>query len=116
MLSNEVYTGALVWGQRARDKGEVVRVENAFPAIVTPQEFRSVEKMVAARAPKHMHPRRASSPYLLSGLVTCETCGKSMTASEAKGGQYTYYVCQTLLKRGSGTCETPRLNSKWFEG
>ena len=39
-----------------------------------------------------------------------------MTASEAKGGQYTYYVCQTLLKRGSGTCETPRLNSKWFEG
>ena len=116
LLFNEVYTGALVWGQRARDKGEVVRVENAFPAIVTPQEFRSVTKMVAARAPKHMHPRRASSPYLLSGLVTCETCGKSMTASEAKGGRYTYYVCQTLLKRGSGTCETPRLNSKWFEG
>ena len=115
LLSNEVYTGALVWGQRARDKGEVVRVENAFPAIVTPQEFPRVEKMVATRAPKHMHPRRASSPYLLSGLVTCETCGKSMTASEAKGGQYTYYVCQTLLKRGSGTCETPRLNSKWFE-
>ena len=116
LLSNEVYTGTLVWGQTARDKGEVVRVENAFPAIVTPREFRHVGKMVAARAPKHMHPRRASSPYLLSGLVTCETCGKAMTASEAKGGQYTYYVCQTLLKRGSGTCETPRLNSKWFEG
>ena len=64
-------------------------------------------------------PRRASipaaSPYLLSGLVKCETCGKALTAHEAKGGQYTYYVCHSLLKKGRGTCETPRLNSRRFE-
>ena len=28
--------------------------------------------------------RRASSPYLLSGLLKCETCGKALTAAEAK--------------------------------
>ena len=38
-----------------------------------------------------------------------------MTAAEAKSGKYTYYVCHSLLKRGSGTCETPRLNAKSFE-
>ena len=38
-----------------------------------------------------------------------------MTAAEAKGGKYTYYVCHSLLKRGSGACETPRLNAKSFE-
>ena len=38
-----------------------------------------------------------------------------MTASEAKSGRYTYYVCHSLLKRGSGTCKTPKLNAKSFE-
>ena len=60
-------------------------------------------------------PRRSASPYLLSGLLRCETCGKAMTAAEAKSGKYTYYVCHSLLKRGSGTCKTPRLNAKSFE-
>ncbi len=114
-LSNEVYTGTLVWGLTARDKGDVIRLEDAFPAIVEKQEFRRVRRLLETRAPKWMHPRRTSSPYLLSGLLKCATCGSLMTASEAKGGRYTYYVCQTLLKKGSGTCETPRLNSQWFE-
>ena len=65
--------------------------------------------------PKKVNPRRASSPYLLSGLLKCETCGKALTAAEAKSGKYTYYVCHSLLKRGSGTCKTPRLNAKTFK-
>ena len=62
-----------------------------------------------------MHPRQASSPYLLSGLVRCELCHKSLTAAEAKGGKHSYYVCQSILNGGSGSCETPRLNSERFE-
>ena len=38
-----------------------------------------------------------------------------MTAAKAKSGRYTYYICHSLLKRGKGTCETPRLNAKSFE-
>ena len=52
---------------------------------------------------------------MLSGLAKCETCGKALTAAEAKSGKYTYYVCQSLLKQGSGTCDTPRLNARNFE-
>ena len=57
----------------------------------------------------------SGSPYLLSGLVKCRRCRRALTAAEAKSGKYSYYVCQSLLKRGSGTCETPRLNAKRFE-
>ena len=71
--------------------------------------------MLGSRAPKKVNPRRASSPYLLSGIAKCETCGKAMTAAEAKSGKYTYYICHSLLKRGKGTCKTPRLNAKSFE-
>ena len=91
-------------------------MEKAFPALVSKRKFRQVAKLLRSRAPESVHPRRASSPYLLSGLVKCETCGKALTAAEAKSGKYTYYVCHSLLKKGKGTCETPRLNSKNFEG
>ena len=92
-----------------------MRVEDAHPAIVSKREFQRVNKLLGSRAPKKVHPRRSASPYLLSGLLRCETCGKAMTAAEAKSGKYTYYVCHSLLKRGSGTCKTPRLNAKSFE-
>ena len=116
ILNNETYTGAVVWGVTSKDGTPPVRVEDAHPAIVSKSEFRRVRKLLGSRAPKSVHPRRASSPYLLSGLVRCETCGKALIASEAKSGRYTYYVCHSLLKKGRGTCDTPRLNSKRFEG
>ena len=115
MLDNEAYTGAVIWGTNAKDGQPPVRVEDAHPAIVSKREFRRVKRLLASRAPKKMNPRRASSPYLLSGLLKCETCGKAMTAAEAKSGRYTYYVCQSVLKRGSGACKTPRLNAKNLE-
>ena len=116
MLGNEAYTGALVWGAGAKDNAPPVRVQKAFPALVSKRKFRQVAGLLRSRAPKSVHSRRASSPYLLSGLVTCETCGKALTAAEAKSGRYTYYVCHSLLKKGRGTCATPRLNAERFEG
>ena len=115
ILSNEAYTGTVVWGAKAKDGASPVRVEKAFPALVSKRKFRQVAALLRSRAPKSVHPRRASSPYLLSGLVRCQTCGRAMTAAEAKSGKYTYYVCQSLMKRGSGACDAPRLNAKSFE-
>ena len=115
ILTNETYTGTLVWGSRAKDNVPPVRVEDAFPAIVSHQDFHRVAAILGSKAPSKVHPRRAASPYLLSGIVKCETCGKALTAHEAKSGQFTYYVCHSLLKQGQGACDTPRLNSKRFE-
>ncbi len=115
MLANEAYTGTLVWGATAKDGLGAVRVENAFPAIVSREEFQQVGQMLQAKAPAQVHPRRASSPYLLSGLAKCQRCRRALTAAEAKSGRYTYYVCQSLIKRGRGSCDTPRLNAKHFE-
>ena len=115
MLSHEAYTGTVVWGANAKDGAPPVRVEDAHPAIVSKRDFQKARRLLGSRAPKKVNPRRASSPYLLSGIAKCETCGKAMTAAEAKSGKYTYYICHSLLKRGKGTCKTPRLNAKNFE-
>ena len=91
-----------------------MRVEDAHPAIVSKRTSRGPGGC-SGPAPREGEPPRASSPYLLSGIAKCETCGKAMTAAEAKSGKYTYYICHSLLKRGKGTCKTPRLNAKNFE-
>ena len=115
ILNNEAYTGTLVWGSAAKDGAPPVRVENAFPSIVSKRRFRQARALLDSRSPSKIHPRRAASPYLLSGLLKCETCGKTMTAAEAKSGKYTYYVCRSMLKRSEGTCDTPRLNARTFD-
>ena len=115
MLSHEAYIGTVVWGANAKDGAPPVRVEDAHPAIVSKRDFQKARRLLGSRAPKKVNPRRASSPYLLSGIAKCETCGKAMTAAEAKSGKYTYYICHSLLKRGKGTCKTPRFNPKSFE-
>ena len=115
ILTNEAYAGTVVWGANARDGQPPVRVEDAHPGIVSRREFRRIAGMMQSRAPQKVNPRRASSPYLLSGLAKCETCGKAMIAAEAKSGKYSYYICHSLHKRGKGTCNTPRLNARKFE-
>ena len=115
ILINETYTGTLVWGVNAKDGADPVRVDDAFPAIVSKAQFTRVAKLMRSRAPKIVNPRRVASPFLLSGLVKCKTCKRALTGQYAKSGKFPYYVCQTLMKRGSGSCDTPRLNARRFE-
>ena len=115
ILINESYTGTLVWGVKAKDNAEPVRVEKAFPAIVTKAQFSRVNKLMHSRAPKQSHPRRVGSTYLLSGLVKCKACNRALSGQDAKSGQFAYYVCQSIMKRGKDACDTPRLNARRFE-
>ena len=115
ILVNETYTGTLVWGLTDKTGAPPVRVADAFPAIITKQEIERVSESWQSRAPERVHPRQAASRYLLSGLVRCKLCKRALTAAEAKGGKYSYYVCQSILNGGSKACEAPRLNAGRFE-
>ena len=115
ILNNEVYTGTLVWGAAARDDAEPVRVERAFSPIVSKAQFRRVNARMRSRAPRVTHPRRVASSYMFSGLVKCYRCEMLLSGQDAKSGRFHYYVCQSLIKRGSGGCDTPRLNARRFE-
>ena len=115
ILTNEAYTGTMVWGRSNARGLPPVRAENAWPAIISRENFDQAQKMMQERAPAIIHPRRASSRYLLSGLTKCGHCGKALVGQDAKGGQFTYYVCGTLLKKGPRSCSAHYLNSQKFE-
>ena len=115
LLKNEVYTGTLVWGTKAKDEAEPVRVEDAFPAVVSRSQYQLVNELLRSRPSKPARPRRTATSYLLRGLVKCYRCTTAFTGHGAKSGRFNYYVCQSLIKRGSGSCDSPRLNARRFE-
>jgi site-specific DNA recombinase len=115
ILTNEVYTGTLVWGRDSARDLPPVRVENAWPAIVNKDVYTQVQILLKDRAPVSLHPKRVASRYLLSGIARCGYCGKALVGQDAKSGRFTYYVCGTLLKRGAGSCPARYLNSEHFE-
>ena len=115
ILRNEVYTGTLVWGANAREGAEPVRINKAFPAIIPRSKFRRVNALMRSRAPKITHPRRVRSTYLLSGIVKCGNCEGAFSGQDAKSGRFSYYVCQSKMKRGRDACKAPRLNARRFE-
>jgi site-specific DNA recombinase len=105
----------LIWGRTSSRNTEPVVVENAWPAIIDRETFSSVQSKLKGRAPAQLNPRRLASRYLLSGLARCGHCGKALVGQEAKGGKFSYYVCNTLLKKGAGSCGARYLNSSKFE-
>lgn len=106
LLRNEKYTGAFIYNRMAKAKNgkrnrhayksesEVIRVENAFPAIISKEEYRKVLKLMEQNKRKGAK-NAAVHDYLLSGKVYCGHCGKSMYGETRyrKEYSYSYYSC-----------------------
>ena len=103
LLTNEAYTGTAVWGRTSKGQKseDPVRVEGAWPALVSREMFDNVQRAMRDRAPTVRRPGRVGSKFLLSGLLKCGVCGKPYTGQGAKSGQFSYYICGTLYKEGS---------------
>ena len=117
VLRNEAYTGTAVWGKTSKEQeaADPVRVEGAWPALVSRELFEDVQQAMSERAPKVQRPGRVGSQYLLSGLLKCGVCGRPYSAQGAKSGQFAYYICGTLFREGAGTCSARYLNAPKLE-
>ena len=117
LLTNEAYTGAAIWGRTSKVEKtqEPVRVEGAWPALVSRELFDAVQEAMRERAPKVQRPARVGSKFLLSGLLKCGVCGRPYRAQGAKSGQFAYYICGTLFTEGAGTCSARYLNAPRLE-
>ena len=95
VLRNEAYTGTAVWGKasKGQEAADPVRVEGAWPALVSRELFEDV----------------------LSGLLKCGVCDRPYSAQGAKSGQFAYYICGTLFREGAGTCSARYLNAPRLE-
>ena len=113
VLRNEAYTGAAVWGRTSKGEKaqDPVRVEGAWPALISRELFDEVQQSMRERAPKVQRPARVGSRFLLK----CGVCGRPYRAQGAKSGQFAYYICGTLFTEGAGTCTARYLNAPRVE-
>ena len=116
-LTNEAYTGTAAWGHTSKGEKaqDPVRVEGAWPALVSRELFDAVQQAMRDRAPTVRKPGRVGSKFLLSGLLKCGVCDRPYTGQGAKSGQFAYYVCGTLFREGAGTCSARYLNAPRVE-
>jgi site-specific DNA recombinase len=112
ILTNETYTGSLVWNRRYidkagkhiwRDPSEWIVHENAHPAILSEEQWAEIQKRIKRRMPKG---GEKQMKYRLSGLLRCGECGQAMVSRQYgnKGPHRDrrIYVCSGYQK--SGTC------------
>lgn len=122
ILRNTAYKGDLTYGVRTVDSRKRKRVRNlmphvvregAFPAIISPEEWDSVQEVRRKRpGPATGTSGRAhSSRNLLTGLLKCAGCGTHMRSSGASYGEvkYRYYVCSNIDRKGRLACDARRV-------
>lgn len=122
MLTNEAYTGVTVfngyryWDSKAGKAQKAIRIDGTHEALVTREQFEKVREVLKERGFVVTHPRAVASDYLLSGLLYCGICDSKMIGTTAKSGQFTYYGCQTYLKKGRKACAAGLVNRERIEG
>lgn len=96
MLKNEKYTGTYIYSMNEeknrkdrREKPNAIRIENAFPAIISAEDFNRVQEILRSRK------RSAIQKHRCSGLVYCGECGAKMhlARTKRKGHEYSSFHC-----------------------
>lgn len=106
LMHNEKYIGTLVYGSKVyRSDGsrnthspegsDIVRIENAVPAIIDPELFDRVQRRMAENKRLQGGRPPEKREYPLKGKVYCGECGGALTVarSVSKGTAYYYYRC-----------------------
>ena len=126
ILRTHTFKGVMYYGQKPsrRVKGKVVRlpkrplsetilIENFCPPIISSEMFNAVqEKLDSPQArQKKDGPKR-----LLTGMVRCRNCGRSVVGSMYAAGN-TYYRCTGAIKAAGReiTCLARHIRGDWLE-
>lgn len=73
-------------------------VRDAHPAIVDRATWEAAQRLMQSRGQRSG--RSADSPYLLSGLVHCGYCGKTMVVIKGGRGRQPRYACRSYHMMG----------------
>jgi site-specific DNA recombinase len=111
-----VFNGYRYWDSKSGKEQKAIRVEGTHEALVTREQFEKVREGFKQRGFTVTHPRAVASEYLLSGILCCGVCDAKMIGTTAKSGQFTYYGCQTYLKKGRKACSAGLVNRDRLEG
>ena len=123
LLHNEKYTGVLVYGlspiredgtrnRHSKNTTDVIRVENALPAIIDRELFDIVQKRMERNRRQQGGRPPVKREYPLRGRVFCADCKCAMTISTSQQ-KYNYYRCTG--KKRLHTCDAAPISAEYLE-
>ena len=127
MLKNDKYYGTYVYNREGgkRRKNRVlnedfdeVRNAEAIPPIISKKLFDAAQERSAKR--NACRPKQNANPqFVLTGLIFCKNCGKSMSGETNVGGRSKQrrrtYCCPNHNARNGKTCHTKNINADYLE-
>lgn len=123
LLHNEKYIGTLIYGQspyredgtrntHSKDGVDVIRIEDAIPAIVDKETFEIVQCRMALNKRVQGGRPAKNRDYALRSKVYCADCKTAMTVSVSKE-RYHYYRCTG--KKRLHNCEAKPISVDYLE-
>lgn len=127
IIKNERYIGTYVFNSAVRgyagvrnshpahERKDIIRQENAIPAIVTKEMWQDVQTRLKLNQ-RVKTSSIAKEPYLLSGLVFCGLCGSSLVGHRHAhdGKTWRYYACSSK-ERKLTQCKFENINTDDLE-
>ncbi|HGE7965940.1 TPA: recombinase family protein [Clostridioides difficile] len=108
ILNNEKYTGVYVFnktqrkgvdgkrnGHKQKSEEEIIKIEGGMPQIIDKGVFKQAQDMIQKRK-KTPGAHKATTTYLLTGLIKCGECGHAFQGNKRKdsyGNEYVSYRC-----------------------
>ncbi|WP_438310913.1 recombinase family protein [Sporosarcina sp. FA9] len=117
-LSNPIYIGTMRYNYRI-DTENYFEVEGVVLPLVDEHIYHRVQGIIQSRTSSH--PRRATSPYIFSGVAKCKRCGSKLngtrsTTTDRRGGTKSYvsykYYCAAAIR---GECTQKTISQSYFE-
>lgn len=120
ILANEKYTGTYIFNRSSaadmdghrnshkfKDDEDIIRIENAIPALVSKADFDTIAAMMQKRKHQFLG-HNCKEVYLLSGKIFCGLCGTPFTGYRRYEGRnktlVVRYTCTTRNKKGKSGC------------
>ena len=133
ILRNEKYIGTYIFNKALTGKNgkrnthpvdneNIIRLENAIPAIISKEDFYAVNKKRLSNV--HTGPKYAAKEkYILTGKITCGLCGGPMSGHRVYGRarkdgskkKFIYYKCTTNIRTNVGSCQQKSIKRDWLE-
>ena len=109
LLKNEKYIGTLIYGKVEKrpdgsrnshcESANVMRLENAIPAIIDRETWDKVQARLVENRRKSPGRPQSAREYPLRGKVFCGKCKSAMVVSRSYGSYY-YYGCNARKRKG----------------
>lgn len=126
ILRNRKYIGEYVYNRticrdefgrrnhhKQREPKDIIRIPHGMPQIIDEDTFYKVQRILDSRGQRGTPKKSDTRKYLLSGLLRCKECGRSICGaySITEGLRYPVYRCGAKGR----TCPTRVINAEYLE-